>query len=170
VAQGRVPILVVTRRPEIAALVARTAGPLYEVVTVDSGPAAVVRTLEITPWLVLLCSDAGRWAAGKTRGALLSLRAVPRMRVEPLVADDADELVAAVVKHVGEGPFTPQGGPTLTMKIRETFTSGCLGALRAALDERVQQGVAKIVFEIPYESMESAALSGVTAIARKYRR
>jgi CheY-like chemotaxis protein len=170
VAEGRVPILVVTRRPELAGVIARTVGRLYEVVTVDSGPAAVVRMLEIRPWLVFVCPDVGRWTADKTRRGLLALRTVPRVRVVELPDQDEKALAAAVVDNVGEGPFTSHDGPTLTVRVRDTFTTGCLGALRTVLEERVAHGVSRIVFEIPYESMESAALSGVTALARQYRR
>ena len=170
ISAGRIPIVVVTRRAEIAAAVVQAAGPLYEVVTVDSGPAAIVRTLEINPWLVLVCADAGMWAAEKTRRALLSLKAVPRVRIASIPFNDDAAVPAAVLHHVGDGPFELQGTSTLKVLVRDNFTTGCLAALKALLDERIQQGVARITFDIPYESLETAALSVVSALARKYRR
>jgi CheY-like chemotaxis protein len=171
VPRARVPILLVTRRVELVSVLARALDPLYEVVAVESGAAAVVATLEMTPWLVFVCSDAAGWGAAKTRRSLLSLHTVPRVRVTPLAcAGDEAGLVAAVQREIAEGPFTVEGEATLVVRLRETFTTGCLDALGALLTARVAEGTAKIVFEIPSESIEPHALAGVTGLARKFRR
>ncbi len=168
----RVPVLLATAREEVGDLVRKAAGPLFDVVAVDSGPAALVGAMEIYPWTVLLTGDLAPWDRAKTMRSLLALKGLQGIRVIPLPDHDRDAgvLSDAVRRELSPPPFAvSRAGAVITVTIEETFVLSCLGALGKALDEAVARETERVVFELPWRGVGRQVLPALQELVEMLR-
>lgn len=164
---GRIPVLLVTTVPGLPERVCGAVPPLYDVMTVASGPEAVAAALEARAWAALVTPECGQWDLTKTMKSLLALRTFEKIRCLPLPSADRghEVVVAAVERELRSPPFsvTPDEVQT-TATIHETFTSGCVGALKRNLAEATGQGTKRIVIDIPFHALAPPTITALQAL------
>jgi CheY-like chemotaxis protein len=149
---SRIPILLASTRAEVIDAIRRAAEPSFDVSVVDSGPAAVIKGLEIQPWVVFLTEDLATWDTSTTLQKLLALKTLEGIRVIPLRCHDRDAstIIEAVRRDLSVMPFTvAPGGKATTVTLHRTFRASCLGALKAALSGTISRETQRVVFELP---------------------
>jgi CheY-like chemotaxis protein len=154
--EGRIPILLACARPEVADAVRSAVEPPYDVSVVDSGPSAVIKALEIHPWVVFLAGDLGTWDSGKTLRSLVALKTLEGIRVISLPHPDrgARVITEAVLRDLSPAPFAvASAGKSTTATLEGTFRASCLGALRVALSGAISPETERVVFELPSEGI-----------------
>jgi len=154
--EGQIPILLACARPEVADLVRSAVEPPYDLSVADSGPSAVIKALEIHPWVVFLTGDLGTWDSGKTLRSLVGLKTLEGIRVIPLPHPDrgARVITEAVLRDLSPAPFSvAAAGKSITATLEGTFRASCLGALRVALSGAISVETERVVFELPSEGI-----------------
>ncbi|MFQ5828174.1 MAG: response regulator [Candidatus Methylomirabilia bacterium] len=144
-AQGRVPVLLVTQRAEFATLVRHEANPLYDVILVESGPAALAAAIELSPWMIFVTPEIATWDMARTMIKLRAVKTLARIPITPLLDFDLAPVQAKL-----NPPFAiTRDLPRTTVTLRETFTQSWLDALWVALHEIVGSETEELVFEGP---------------------
>lgn len=163
VSSGRVPVLLVTQRAEFAARVRQVANPLYDVSLVESGPAAVVAAIELSPWVIFLTPEIGTWDMARTMIKLRSLRTLERIPVIPLSEFDLDPVRVKL-----NPPFTiARDAQRITVTLNETFTSNWVDALQAAVNHIVKSRTDELRFEgLDLDSSSPVLLASIRVFAQ----
>ncbi|MFQ5828506.1 MAG: response regulator [Candidatus Methylomirabilia bacterium] len=142
-APGRIPVLLLTAQAEFGERVRREADPLYDVVLVDSGPAALAAAIECPPWVIFLTSEIFPWDLTKTMRSLRALKALEQIPIIPLAQFELDPVQTRLTP-----PYTIAGDlRRITVTLEDTFTLTCLDALRTALRQAVGRQTEALVFD-----------------------
>lgn len=145
--------------------------PSYELVAVPSGPAALVTAVELCPWVVFVGADVAGWPPPKTIRALAALKAAGKVRTIPLQKTDQPEATLAIVKRELEhSPFQLEiADGELKVRVNESFTPSCIRALKRDLDGSLAKEVGRIIFDIPYHSIQRTALQVLQGLIQSLR-
>jgi CheY-like chemotaxis protein len=145
--------------------------PSYELVAEPSGPAALVTAVDLCPWVVFVGADVAGWPPPKTIRALAALKTAGKVRTIPLQKTGEPEATLAVVKRELEhSPFQLEiADGELRVRVNETFTPSCIRALKRDLDSALAKEVGRIVFDIPYHSIQRTALQVLQGLIQSLR-
>ena len=145
--------------------------PSYELVTESSGPAALVTAVELCPWVVFVGADVAGWPPPKTIRALAALKAAGKVRTIALQKTEEPQATLAIVKRELEhGPFQLEiADGELRVRVNETFTPSCIRALKRELDGAFAREVGRIIFDIPYHSIQRTALQVLQGLIQSLR-
>lgn len=140
---GRIPILLLTAQAEFGERVQRDADPLYDVMLVNSSPAALATAIECPPWVIFLTPDVFPWDMAKTLRSLRALKTLEEIPIIPLSHFELDPVQTRLIP-----PYTIAGDlRRITVTLEETFTSICLDALRTALRQALGPQTEALIFE-----------------------
>jgi CheY-like chemotaxis protein len=134
--------------------------PSCELVVVSSGPAAVVAAVELCPWIVFVGADVTAWPQPKTVRSLMALKEAGRVRTIPLPrTGEPGAALEIVTREFEHSPYEVEvrEGETC-VRVSETFTPACIRALKRDIDAVLRLGVGRIIFDIPYHSIQRPAL------------
>jgi hypothetical protein len=154
--QRLIPILLVSAWEEATAIVRGAMGPHYHLSVVTSGPSAMIKAIEIQPYVVFVTGDLLAWDMSKTLQSLLALRTPDRLRVFPLPhrQKGATVIAEAVRRDLNPLPFSVACARTaVIVTLEATFRASCLGALREAIGSAVDGTIDRVVFDLPPEGI-----------------
>ncbi|MFQ5828396.1 MAG: PleD family two-component system response regulator [Candidatus Methylomirabilia bacterium] len=144
-APGQIPVLLVTARDEFGELVRREADALYDVIPVESGPAAVAVAIDIQPWAIFLTPELTPWDEERTRRTIHALKTV-RSTVIALPNFQLHEIHG----RLKPPPFAITSAANVTtVTLQKSFDSSCLDALKTALTQAMRSETEEVVFETP---------------------
>jgi CheY-like chemotaxis protein len=146
--------------------------PSYELVVVPSGPAALVAAVELGPWVVFVGADVAGWPQARTIRALMALKEAGRVRTIPLPKNGEPRAALEIVtREFQQSPYEVEvrEGET-SVRVSETFTPACIRALKRDIDLALARGVGRLIFDIPYHSIQRPALLVLQKLVHSLRK
>jgi hypothetical protein len=141
-------------------------------VVVPSGSAALVAAVELRPWIVFVGADVVGWPQTKTCRSLMALKEAGRVRTIPLPKTaEPSATLEIFTREFGQSPFEVEmtDGET-SVRVSETFTPGCMRALKRDIDAALARGTGRIIFDIPYHSIQRGALLVLQELVHSLRK
>lgn len=169
---GHIPIVLASTDTQVHALVQDNAGPLYQVIHVTSGPAAIIAAIEIRPWMVFLMPDLAPWDLPKTTRSLRSLKCLEKVPVVhlPDIELGTDGIVNVIHRELRPAPFTIESDSRLiTVTVEDNFAPSCASAMDRAIEQALRPETEQIVFEIPSQGIGWHVTPLLRELAKKAR-
>lgn len=169
---GRIPIVLASTNKDTEPFVQDNAGPLYQVIHVPSGPAAIIAAIEIQPWMIFLTPDLGPWDLPKTTRSLRSLKCLEKVPVVHLPAFEkgTEPVVDLIHRELRPAPFTLESDSRLiTVTVEDNFAPSCASAMDRAIEQALRPETEQIVFEIPSQGIGWHVTPLLRELAKKAR-
>jgi hypothetical protein len=167
-ARGRIPILLVSARPELGDQVSRATDPVFDVMVARSGPEAVVRAVATPPWVAFVAPDLVPWNAAKTTRSLRALKRGGQFLVSSLPSFEGGErAIMDAIRRTLSPPFTvTRGDGKVSVTLAGTFAPSCIGAVRASV-ETIQDGVDRVALEFSPQDASPQFILAVGELKRQ---